>query len=59
MPLEQRFTAGVLWGAIFVDDEMQLEIGLPAFVDGPEEAQQLAMPVAGRSFAGDGSVEHV
>ena len=46
-------------GGIIVDDEMQVEIGQRPFVDGLEEAEELAMPVARHAFADDGAVEHV
>ena len=40
-------------------NEMQVEIGQRPFVDGLEEAEELAMPVARHAFADDGAVEHV
>jgi hypothetical protein len=46
-------------GGIIVDDEMQVEIGRRPFVDGLEEAEELAMPVARHACADDGAVEHV
>jgi hypothetical protein len=59
MLLEPAFDRGSLVGGVIVDDEMQVEIRLCPFVDGLEEAQELAMPVAGHAFADDGAVEHV
>lgn len=46
-------------GGIIVDDEMQVEMGQRAFIDGLEEAEEFAMPVARHAFADDGAVEHV
>src|SRR5271154_3230028 len=59
MPFEPALYRGGLVGGIIVDDEMQVEIGRCPFVDGVEEAEELAMPVAGHAFADDGAVEHV
>ena len=59
MLLEPAFDRGSLVGGVIVDDEMQVEIRLCPFVDGLEEAQELAMPVAGHAFADNGAVEHV
>jgi hypothetical protein len=46
-------------GGVIVDDEMQVEIGLSPFVDGLEEAEEVAMPVAEHAFTDDGAVKHV
>src|ERR1700750_588848 len=51
MLLEPAFDRGSLVSGVIVDDEMQVEIRLCPFVDGLEEAQELAMPVAGHAFA--------
>ena len=59
MPLEPALYRRSLVGGIIVDDEMQIEMGRSPFVDGLEEAEELAMPVAGHAFADDGAVEHV
>src|ERR1039457_5008693 len=59
MPFEPALYRGGLVGGIIVDDEMQVEMGQRAFVDGLEEAEELAMPVARHAFAHDGAVEHV
>ena len=53
MPLEPSLNCGGLVGGIIVDDEMQVEIGQRALVDGLEEAEEFAMPVAGHAFADD------
>ena len=50
MPLEPALYRRGLVGGIIVDDEMQVEIGQSPFVDGLEEAEELAMPVAGHAF---------
>ena len=42
MPLEPAFHRGGLVGGIIVDNEMQVEIGQRAFVDGFQEAEELA-----------------
>src|SRR5258708_23344139 len=59
MPLEPALYRGGLVGGIIVDDEMQVEIGQRALVDGLEKAEELAMAVARHVFADDGAVEHV
>ena len=46
-------------GGIIADNEMQVEIGGCPFVDGVEEAEELAMTAPGHAFADDGAVEHV
>src|SRR3979490_1133839 len=59
MPLWPALYRGSLVGGIIVDDEMQVEIGQRAFIDGLEEAEELAMPVARHAFADEGAIEHV
>jgi hypothetical protein len=51
MPLEPALYRRGLVGGIIVDDEMQVEIGLGP-VDGLEEAEEFAMPVAGTAPSG-------
>src|SRR3974390_2801133 len=59
MPREPALYRGSFVGGIIVDDEMQVEMRWRALVDGLEEAEKLAMAVAGHTFADDGAVEHV
>ena len=56
MPLEPALYRRGLVGGIIVDDEMQVEMGRRPFVDGLEEAEELAMPVAGHALPDDGTV---
>ena len=59
MPLEPALYGWGFVRAIIVDDEVQIEIGRRPFVDGLEEAEELAMPVARHALADDGAIEHV